>query len=45
VRKIDGPATEPIDLMEVGGSSLIKRIVPALVAVVLVLLILRRRRG
>jgi carbon monoxide dehydrogenase subunit G len=45
VRKIEGPATEPIDLMEVGGSSLVKRIVPALVAIVLVLLILRRRRG
>jgi carbon monoxide dehydrogenase subunit G len=45
VRKIEGPATQPIDLMEVGGSSLVKRIVPALVAIVLVLLILRRRRG
>ena len=44
VRKIEGPASEPIDLMEVGGSSLIKRVVPALVAIVLVLLILRRRR-
>jgi carbon monoxide dehydrogenase subunit G len=45
VRKIEGPATEPIDLMEVGGSSLIKRLVPALIAVVVVLLLLRRRRG
>lgn len=45
VRKIDGPATEPIDLMEVGGSSLAKRVVPALVALVLVFLLLRRRRG
>ena len=45
VRKIEGPASEPIDLMEVGGSSLIKRVVPALVAIVLVLLIIRRRRG
>jgi carbon monoxide dehydrogenase subunit G len=45
VRKIDGPATEPIDLMEVGGSSLIKRLAPALLAVVLVLLLVRRRRG
>lgn len=44
LRKIEGPASEPIDLMEVGGSSLIKRVVPALVAIVLVLLILRRRR-
>jgi len=45
VRKIDGPATEPIDLMGMGGSSLIKRIAPALLAVVLVLLLVRRRRG
>ena len=45
VRKIEGPATEPIDLMEVGGSSLIKRVVPALIAIVVVLLLLRRRRG
>ena len=45
VRKIEGPATEPIDLMEVGGSSMIKRVAPALIALVLVLLLLRRRRG
>ena len=45
VRKIEGPATQPIDLMEVGGSSLVKRVVPALVAIVIVLLLLRRRRG
>jgi carbon monoxide dehydrogenase subunit G len=45
VRKIDGPATEPIDLMEVGGSSIVKRIAPALIALVLVVLLLRRRRG
>ncbi|HUS43953.1 MAG TPA: SRPBCC family protein [Ilumatobacteraceae bacterium] len=44
VRKIEGPATEPIDLMEVGGSSLVKRIVPALIAIVVVLLLVRRRR-
>ena len=34
VRKINGPATEPIDLMEVGGSSILKRAVPAVVALV-----------
>ena len=45
VRKIEGPATEPIDLMEVGGSSLVKRIVPALIAIVVVLFLVRRRRG
>jgi uncharacterized protein len=45
IRKIEGPATQPIDLMEVGGSSLIKRIAPALIAVVLVFFLVRRRRG
>ena len=45
VRKIEGPATEPIDLMEVGGSSLVKRLLPAVIAIVVVLLLVRRRRG
>jgi uncharacterized protein len=45
VRKIEGPATQPIDLMEVGGSSLIKRIAPVLIAIVVVLFLVRRRRG
>jgi carbon monoxide dehydrogenase subunit G len=44
VRKIEGPATEPIDLMEVGGGSIAKRAVPALVALIVVLFLLRRRR-
>lgn len=44
VRKIEGPATDPIDLMEVGGGSIVKRVVPAVVVVLLVLLLLRRRR-
>ena len=43
VRKIDGPATEPIDLMEFGGSSVLKRAAPALIAVLALLLFLRRR--
>jgi carbon monoxide dehydrogenase subunit G len=45
LRRIDGPATEPIDLMEVGGSSIAKRVIPALIAVVVLLLLLRRRRS
>jgi uncharacterized protein len=45
VRKINGPATEPIDLMEVGGSSIAKRVIPAVLALVVVLFFLRRRRG
>jgi carbon monoxide dehydrogenase subunit G len=44
VRKIEGPATEPIDLMEVGGSSIVKRLAPALIALIVLLLVLRRRR-
>ena len=43
IRRIEGPATEPIDLMEVGGSSIAKRAVPAVVALLLLLLLLRRR--
>jgi carbon monoxide dehydrogenase subunit G len=44
VRKIEGPATEPIDLMEVGGGSIVKRVAPAIIAVIVLLLLLRRRR-
>jgi carbon monoxide dehydrogenase subunit G len=45
VRKIDGPAKDPIDLMEVGGTSVVKRAAPALLALLILLLILRRRRS
>lgn len=44
VRKIEGPATEPIDLMEVGGGSIVKRVAPAVIAVIVLLLLLRHRR-
>ena len=44
VRKIEGPATEPIDLMEFGGSSVLKRALPVLAAVLVLLLFLRRRK-
>ena len=44
VRKIEGPATEPIDLMEIGGGSVLKRAAPAIAALLLVLLFLRRLR-
>lgn len=43
VRKINGPAAEPIDLMDVSGSSILKRAAPVIVALLLVLLLLRRR--
>jgi uncharacterized protein len=45
IRKIEGPATEPIDLMEIGSGSILKRVAPALIAIVVVILLLRRRRG
>ena len=45
VKKFEGPATEPIDLVELGGSSIAKRAVPALLAVLLLILLLRRRRS
>ncbi len=45
LRRIEGPATEPIDLMEVGGSSVLKRALPIVVALLVLLLILRRRRS
>jgi hypothetical protein len=43
-RTIDGPANDPIDLMEIGGSSIAKRAVPALIAIVVVLFLVRRLR-
>ena len=45
VRKIDGPAAEAIDLMEMGGSSIAKRAAPAIAVLLLILLLLRRRRS
>jgi carbon monoxide dehydrogenase subunit G len=45
VRKIDGPAAEAIDLMEMGGSSIAKRAAPAVAVLLLLLLLLRRRRS
>ena len=36
--------SEPIDLMEVGGSSIVKRVAPALIAIVVLLFLMRRRR-
>jgi carbon monoxide dehydrogenase subunit G len=45
VRTIGGPAAEPIDLMELGGSSVAKRVLPALLALIVLLLLVRRRRS
>ncbi len=45
VRTIGGPAAEPIDLVELGGSSVAKRVVPALLAIIVMFLLVRRRRS
>ena len=44
VRKIQGPAAEPIELSDVAGSALLKRLLPAFGGLVLLLLVLRRLR-
>jgi hypothetical protein len=44
VRKIDGPAAEPIDVAGMAGAAVLKRAVPALAIILLLLLLLRRRR-
>lgn len=45
VRKIEGPAAEPVDLADMAGPALLKRIGPAIAAIVVILLLLRRRGG
>ncbi|MEY4229830.1 MAG: hypothetical protein RLZZ362_679 [Actinomycetota bacterium] len=42
VRKIDGPANEPIELSGVAGTAVLKRLLPALGGLVFLLLLLRR---
>jgi hypothetical protein len=44
VRKIEGPASEPIDMAGLAGPAVLKRVAPVLLALLVVLLILRRRR-
>ena len=44
VRKINGPAAEPVDLADMAGPALLKRVGPALLAIVLIILLLRRRK-
>lgn len=44
VRKIDGPAAEPIDMAGMAGPALLKRLGPPAAAVLLLLLLLLRRR-
>lgn len=42
VRKIEGPANEPIELSGVAGTAVLKRLLPALGGLVILLLVLRR---
>ncbi len=44
VRKIDGPAAEPIELSGLAGSAVLKRVLPLVGGLVLLLLILKRLR-
>ncbi|MFZ9018400.1 MAG: SRPBCC family protein [Ilumatobacteraceae bacterium] len=44
VRKINGPAAEPVDLADMAGAAVLKRFAPAIAALLLVLLLLRRRK-
>lgn len=45
VRKINGPATEPIDMAGMAGPAVAKRAAPAILALLILLLLLRRRRN
>jgi hypothetical protein len=44
VRKVDGPAAEPIDMADMAGAAVLKRAAPALAIILLLFLLLRRRR-
>ncbi len=44
VRKIQGPAAEPVDLMDVSGGAIAKRIGPAIAGLLVILFLLRRLR-
>jgi uncharacterized protein len=45
VRKIDSPASEPVDLAGMAGPAILKRLVPVFAGLLLLLFILRRRRS
>jgi carbon monoxide dehydrogenase subunit G len=44
VRKIEGPAAEPIELSSAAGGAILKRILPVLAGVVILAIVLRRLR-
>jgi carbon monoxide dehydrogenase subunit G len=44
VRKIDSPASEPVDLAGVAGPAVLKRLAPVIIGLLLLVFIVRRRR-
>ena len=44
VRKVDSPASEPVDLAGVAGPAILKRLIPIVVVLLVALLVVRRRR-
>jgi uncharacterized protein len=44
VRRIDGPAAEPVDLADMAGPAVLKRVAPVIIAILLLLFLLRRRK-
>ena len=44
IRTIQGPAAEPIELSDLAGGAMVKRLVPALGALLVLLLLFRRRK-
>ncbi len=44
VRKINGPAAEPIDMADMAGPALLKRAVPVIAIILVLLFLLRRKR-
>ena len=45
IRKIDSPASEPVDLAGVAGPAILKRLAPVAAALALLFLLMRRRRA
>ena len=45
VRKVDSPASEPVDLAGLAGPAVIKRLAPVLLAALAALFVIRRRRS
>ena len=44
IRKIEGPAAEPLNLQDVAGTAMLKRLAPVLVGFIVLMWLLRRRR-